>query len=169
MTVLEPVIGYLATCGKKRVALKDVVAGAERPRRAVREVMCRLEADGYLLKVKEKIIPHNPKKGGPDKVDPTWKIVGDLRKRPKRKHRKGNTQRDKLWKLIRAKRYFTRDDLALTSGCHPSTVRTYLCLLERDGHIRRTGKDGMKITYMVITQSVKRPMITGQYRGKPNG
>ena len=157
MTVMDPVIYYLLTCEKKRVTLHEVMEQAERPRRPVLAVLDKLTCEGYLLKVKEKLIPAAGGLHGRPRRNSTWKIVGDLSNRPKTTPRR-NTMRDKLWKLIRAKRYFTSRELEVSSGAGNRTVTMYLNILNKSGYIRRTGKDGKFFTYMLVKDQVKRPI-----------
>ncbi len=161
MTVLDPVIAYLMQVYGKRshrvVSLGQVMAGSERPRRPVLRVLDKLTREGYLVQVSDSKI--NPGHGecGPPRRNPVWRIVRDPSDRPAPKPR-SNTNRDMLWRLIRAKRRFTKRDLVVASGVNPATVDEYVRLLERHGHIRRTGKDGRRATYLLVNRQVQRPL-----------
>ncbi|MDH4317192.1 MAG: hypothetical protein OEV64_02270 [Desulfobulbaceae bacterium] len=158
MTVMDPVIYYLLTCGKKRVTLQDVVVGAERPRRPVLRVLDKLTRGGYLEEVAINLLPNKKGESGPQRQNPTWKIIGDLSDRPKQAPWR-NTLQDKMWKLMRAKRYFTSNEIIITSGAHQKTVHDFFKKLEQAGYIRRTGKDGRFNTYMLTRDQVQRPII----------
>lgn len=157
MTVMDPVIYYLLTCGKKRVTLQQVMEGAERPRRPVMEAIRKLQREGYIEVTKEEKEPAHGSVHGRPRRCPTLKIIGDLSERPKAAPRR-NTMRDKIWKLIRAKRYFTSREIEVASGASNASVRSYITLLKKGGYIRKTGKDGHYNTFMLIKDQVQRPM-----------
>ena len=156
MTVLDPLINYLLTCGKRRVCLQDAMKGADRPRRPVLRAMDKLAREGYLQEVSDNPMP--PKNGefGPARRNPTWKIINDLTARPKQVLQK-KTLRGRIWRLIRAKRHFTRRDLVISSGAAQGTVDEYVFLLEKYGYIKKTGKDGRYTTYMLASRQIARP------------
>ena len=156
MTVLDPVIHYLLTCGRKRVCLQDVMAGADRPRRPVLRAMDKLAKEGYLQEVSDDPVPPRAGECGPPRRNPTWKIINDLTARPKQSLQK-NTLRGRIWRLIRAKHHFTRRDLVISSGASQGTVDEYVLLLEKHGYIKKTGKDGRFTTYMLTSRQVARP------------
>ncbi|HHL33129.1 MAG TPA: hypothetical protein ENJ30_02050 [Desulfobulbaceae bacterium] len=167
MTVIDPVIEYLMTIysmqGSRRVvSLAKIMAGADRPRKPVLRVLDKLTRDGYLKQVSEATIPNRRREYGPARRNPEWRVIKDLSDRPKSTPRK-NTIRDKIWRIIRARRHFTKTDLVITSGAKNSTVDEYVRMLEQHGHIRRTGKDGRLVTYMLVSRSVERPQ--GMERG----
>ena len=161
MTVLDPLINYLLTCGKKRVCLQEIIAATELPRRPVLRAMDKLAREGYLQQVAD--TPQPPRYGecGPARRNPTWKILRNLTDRPKQSLQK-NTLRGRIWRLIRAKRYFTRRDLVIASEASRGTVDEYVLLLEKHGYIKKTGKDGRYSTYMLTSRQVERP--TGMER-----
>lgn len=161
MTVIDPVISYLMTIynmqGSRRVvSLAKVMAGADRPRKPVLRVLDKLTREGYLEQVSDATIPNRRREYGPPRRNPEWRILRDLTERPKSTPRK-NTGRDKIWRIIRAKRHFTKRDLIVTSGAKAATVDEYVRMLEQHGHIRRTGKDGRLVTYMLVSRAVERP------------
>lgn len=162
MTVLDPVIGYLMAMyemsGSHRVlSLARIMNGAGRPRKPVLRVLDKLVGEGYLVQINDSPVPNGRREYGPARRNPEWRIVRDLTDRPAARPRK-NTLRDKIWKLIRIRLYFTKADLVFSSGASPATVDEYVRLLEKWGHIRRTGKDGRFVHYMVINNQVERPV-----------
>lgn len=167
MTVLDPVLRYLSECGLRRVNLQQVIDGAERPRKPVLRVLDKLCREGFLKQVADEPIAPGLNECGPPRRNPTWSIVKSPVARPTGPEPRINTQRDRLWRVIRAKRYFTKADLAITAGVKPDTADNYVRLLERHNHVRRTGKDGGRVTYMLLTRSVQRPL--GMDGAKPNG
>jgi DNA-binding IclR family transcriptional regulator len=63
-----------------------------------------------------------------------------------------------LWRLIRAKHRFTKDALVISSGLKPATVDHYVRQLEKGGYVKKTGRDGRLVTYMLVkVNQVKRP------------
>jgi len=163
MTVLDPVIHYLLTCGRKQVTLHDVMLGADRPRRPVLRVLDKLAREGYLRQVADHRRPPGWMEYGPARRNPTWRIIGDLSDRPVKTRTLPACQRARIWKVIRAKRRFTKADLVITSGASPATVDEYVRALERAGYVRRTGRDGRRITYLLVRRDqVDYPKITGR-------
>lgn len=150
MTLLEPVMHYILTCGGKRLNLQQVAEATERDRRQVLRVLDKLAREGYLQEIADNPTPPLYGEVGPPRRNPTWKIVGDLKKRPKINPPRRMSMRSKIWKLIRAKRRFTKADLVAPSGANPATVDEYVRHLELGGYVRRTGKDGHLVTYMLV-------------------
>ncbi len=152
MTVLEPVRAYLAARraeGKRRVRLAEVVEATGLPRRPVLRVLDKLTREGYLREVADD--PEPPRRGecGPPRRNPTWRIVGDVTARPGPKpHR--DTLRDKMYRIIRARRRFTRTDLMVLTGASQGSAEIYTVILERHGIIRRIGKRGGEIVWMLV-------------------
>jgi len=150
MTLLGSVIDCLRERGKKPVTLGEMVACAEHDRRQVLRVMDKLAREGYLKEIADNPEPLRSGEYGPPRRNPTWRVVGDLDKRPTPNRPKSQSQRAKIWKLIRAKHRFTKSDLVIPSGATPGTVDRYVRKLEKHGYVRRTGKDGRSTTYMLV-------------------
>ncbi len=161
MTVLDPVINYLLTCEKKRVCLREVMDGSELPRRPVLRAMDKLTREEYLREITNNPVPLENGEFGPARRNPTWAIIRNLTDRPKQELQK-NTLRGRIWRLIRAKRHFTRRDLVIASDASQGTVDEYVLLLEKHGYVKKTGKDGRYTTYMLTSRQVARP--TGMER-----
>lgn len=160
MSVLYPVIEHLTGRQGLKVGLIEVIAGADRPRRSVLRALDKLAAEGWLEEVAGNPVRPGFGQCGPARRDPTWKILRDPAERPRQKPSR-NTLRQKIWHLIRSKRHFTKQDLVIASGAAEPTVDEYVRELERGGHIRRTGKDGRKVTYLLITTRIERPLPGG--------
>lgn len=158
MTVLEPVIAWLLKCKTQEVTLGEVMAGADRPRKPVLRVMDRLASEGYLEEIADDKIPCRYGQSGPPRRNPTWKILEKPLSLPSSKAKRLTT-RDRIWKMIRAKRRFTIADLQRLLAANYDTIRTYLNMLERDGYVRRTGKDERQYVWMLIRghNQVERP------------
>ncbi|MDR3631742.1 MAG: hypothetical protein P4L42_15585 [Desulfocapsaceae bacterium] len=160
MTVLEPVIQFLQAWQKKTVTLAQVIAGAERPRKPVLRVMDRLVREGCLEETEDNRIPARLGEFGRDRRNPTWKIIARplvelARPKPKRL-----TVRDRIWKLIRARRRCTRLEIRRLASASIASAEDYTKLLERDGYIRAIGKDGRRKVYLLIKDpGPARPVI----------
>lgn len=159
MTVLEPVIAWLLTCELQEVTLRQVMTGADRPKRPVLRVMDRLVTEGYLEEIEDNKIPCRYGECGRHRRNPTWKILGKPLSIPDSKAKR-QTVRDKIWKMVRAKRRFTIGDMERLIGSPYDTIRLYLNMLERDGYIRRTGRDGHQIVWLLTRghNQVERPV-----------
>lgn len=150
MTVLEPVIGFLQTYCRKSITLDQIIEGAERPRKPVLRVMDRLAKEGYLLETADSTIQRGYSQFGKDLRNPTWKILKkpllvNFAPRPKK-----NALRDCMWRLIRARRRFTRRELSRLSGASQGSCGDYTKLLEKHGFLRVTGNDGHQKVFMLI-------------------
>lgn len=150
MTVLEPVIQFLMEYPGKKVSLEQVVSGADRPRKPVLRVMDRLTNEGHLVEIEDNSEMRRPGVGGRERRNPIWSIVekpllDNFVQRPRR-----ITLRDKMWRLIRARRRFTRLELMRLAGVKLGTCERYTQMLARDGYIRVIGNDGHQKVYMLI-------------------
>lgn len=159
MTVLEPVIEFLLGYQRKRFDLDQAIEGADRPRKPVLRVLDRLAKEGYLQEVGNNPINHRPRIGGPSLRNPTWKLIKkplhtDFLPEPGKV-----TQRDKMWRLIRARRRFTLKELMRLTGVGENTSRDYVQLLTHHKYLRIIGKDGHQYVFMLIKDpGVKRPV-----------
>lgn len=159
MTVLEPIIQYISSLTRTRVNLQMVIEGADRPRKPVLRVMDRLVKEGYLVEIEDNKIPPKYGECGRDRRNPTWKIiknplVDDFVPRPER-----NTDRDKMWRVIRAKRRFTKVELGRIACVEHDSCESYVCLLSYHKILRKLAKDGRRQVYMLVKDSgPKRPV-----------
>ena len=159
MTILEPIRGFLVDFKGREFTLEQVVAVVDRPGRPVLQVLDKLTAEGYLVETRD----YSPVRGPscPFVRNPTWKInqKKDISKRPRVKIKPYNL-RDKMWTVIRAKRRFTRSNLVLLASCSRRSTEAFTLLLERGKFIRRTGREGIEILWLLIKDpGPKRPKI----------
>lgn len=163
MTVLEPVIAWLIKRKRTKVTLARVMAGADRPRRQVLVVMNKLVREGYLEEIADTPVERRYRQLGHDKRNPTWRVLSKQLSMPTIKINKP-TLRDKMWKAIRMKRCFTFAQIQLLTGCQRNSVRNFVKLLERDGYVRKTGRDSHRVTWMLISghNQVERPAMKGK-------
>lgn len=160
MTVLEPVIQFLMGYRGKVVRLEQVISGADRPRKPVLRVMDRLVREGNLEEIADDKIQPAYGEVGRARRNPTWKIIEkpileEFLPKPTR-----DTVRDKMWRLIRARRRFTRRELMRLSGASLGSCEDFTQLLKRDGYLRVTGKDSRQQVYMLVKDpGPKRPAI----------
>jgi biotin operon repressor len=151
MSLLQSVIACLpAEPGRQTGCLNDLSRCSGHDRRQVLRVMDKLCREGYLVETGDN--PEPPRYGevGPPRRNPTWRVVRDPSTRPAATLPRQTSLRSKLWKLIRAKRRFTKGDLVAPSGASEATVDEYVRQLEKHGHVRRTGRDGYAVTYMLV-------------------
>lgn len=158
MSVLDPIITWLRFSCLKRFGLKQAMAGADRPRRPVLRALDMLTKEGYLEETADPQEFLKLGEYGKPRRCPQWKVLRNPGERPRTKVAR-TTLRAKIWKLIRAKRYFTKADLVITSGISSKTVDEYVRLLESNGYIRRTGKDQNKVTFMLIKDQLRYPAL----------
>ncbi len=158
VTVMEPVIAWLMNCSAKSVTLDQALEGSARPRKPVLRVMDLLVLEGYLEEVEDNKIPCRRGEFGVARRNPTWKILSKPLSMPKRQVKRW-TLRDKMWQLIRSKRRFTVVQIQRLSGASYDTARLYIKMLERDGYVRKTGKDGSRGTWLLVRghKQVDRP------------
>lgn len=163
MTVLDPVVLYLLTCGKKKVTLEQVVAGVELERKPVLRVLDKLAREGYLEEIEDNKLPKGYAEPGPYVQNPTFTVVRDLTDRPGKRPVSKNSGRDKIWRAIKQlRRGFTRSDLVRLTGVSWAAVEDYTWLLQRDGYIKVVGKLGRKNKYNMVADELKRPQIKEQ-------
>jgi hypothetical protein len=172
MTLLDPVIHYLLTCGKKTVTLQAVVNGAQRTRKQVLRALDKLTREGYLVQISDN--PETPgyRESGPPRRNPTWKITGELNARPQPNPPRKRSLRSKVWRAIRAKRCFTKKDLVITSGATAPTVDEYVRHLEKHGYVRKSRdltskicRDNGSILYQLVNLKQVEPPA-GLFGGK---
>ena len=160
MTVLEPVINYIHTLTRPTVTLPEILDGTGRPRKPVLRVMDRLCRDGYVEEQDDNREQRTYRQSGPSRRNPTWKIlrkplVDHYTPRPKK-----NALRDKMWRVIRATRRFTRSDVKRLSGAGTGSVTDFTQLLEAHGVIRQIGKDSHQKVYLLVRDpGAKRPIF----------
>jgi len=165
MTLLETVIQHLlTTTAGKQITLRLVVDSLELERKQVLRVLEKLTREGYLKEVVDNPEPPRVGEVGPPRRNPTWRVIRDLATRPAPNRTVNDSNRSKLWRLIRAKRRFTRHDLTVCSGISGKTVDGYVRDLTQNGYVRATGKDGQHTTYMLVRINQIEPP-TGLYGG----
>ncbi|MFC1524638.1 hypothetical protein ACFL6N_07600 [Thermodesulfobacteriota bacterium] len=77
MTVLNPVIEYLAGLRHTKVTLEQVHACTGLPRRPLLRVLDNLAGDGYLTEISDEPVRPGLGECGPPRRNPTWKINKD--------------------------------------------------------------------------------------------
>ena len=159
MTVLEPVVRFLMDYRGKTVTLAAVIAGADRPRTPVLRVMDRLVREGCLEEIADPGEDRWLPRFGPVRRNPVWRVVKPpVPRNPKSPKRR--TVRDRLWKLIRMRRRFTRIELRRLSGATLGSVEDFTQKLERHGYLKVTGKDGRQKVYLLVKDTgPQRPML----------
>lgn len=147
-SVLGPVIAFITSGNNKVITLDQVTAGADRPRRPVLRVMDRLAREGYLVEVADEPITNGYGELGPPRRNPTWRVVQTPPMptlSPKRR-----TIRDRIWQAIRMKRRFGLKDIMFITGQDEGSVRLYVRMLVKSGHLRVVGKIGAANIYLLL-------------------
>jgi hypothetical protein len=163
MTILEPLRGYIARRGLAHFSLAQAAEALDRPRRPLLRMLDTLTAEGYLILVKDEPVRPGLGERGPARRNPTWRVnpKKNVAKRPRVQAPGGNTMRDKMWRLIRAQRRFTRSYLVRLVGCSAGSAEDFTALLEREGIIQRRGREGQENFYVLVKDpGVKRPRIS---------
>lgn len=162
MTILDPLRQWIVDRQGRRFSLATAVAELARPRLPILRALDILAREGYLVEVKDEPIPAKLGEHGPPRRNPTWKINKKMNvaKRPAVQNPRRNTMRDKMWRLIRAQRRFTRANLERLAGSSRGGVKDFTDLLEREHYIRRIGKDGADVLYLLVKDcGPSRPQI----------
>ncbi len=170
MTVLNQVVVYLLTCGRRKVTLDQVVAGVKLERKPVLRVLDKLAREGYLEEIEDNKLPKGYAEPGPYVQNPIFAVTRDLTERPSKRPISKNTGRDKIWRAIKQlRRGFTRSDLVRLSGASRGAVEDYTQMLHRDGHIKVVGQTGRQYRYNLASDELKRPKIKEQAGKRPAG
>ena len=160
MTVLKPVIEFLSAYKRPVVSLNMLLAQVELPRRPLLRVMDRLVRDGHLEEIEDnKVAPVYGSSGGRVPRNPTWRIIEPPVLADFVHTAKKSTLRDKMWRIIRARRRFTRLELMRLTGCKEGSATDYTNLLNHHGYLRMIGKDGHQKVFMLVKDpGPKRPV-----------
>lgn len=166
MTVLEPVITFIYGLTRSKITLDDLIEGTGRPRKPIIRVMDRLVKGGFVSEVEDTKVKRGYKDYGPAKRNPTWEIITkpmieSFTPRPNK-----NALRDKMWRLIRARRRFTRRELIRLSGASLGSATDFTQLLVKHKFIRTTGKDGHQNVYMLIKDPGPTRPVTPEVKTK---
>lgn len=144
----------------REVSLKDVAHATERPRKPILRVMDKLAKDRIVEQVRDEREHLRLGQYGPKRRNPVWRVL----KKPDLSHPKSpkrRTVRDRIWKAMRDKKQFTREDLQRTSGAGAASVAKYCLELEKAGIIKVQAVYRLKKTYVLPPKNavVKRPIL----------
>ncbi len=134
MSVLGPVIECIRSSEKSVVTPKEVACLISCPELVVTRAFNLLEQRGFLTEIF----------GSGGKFS-----VLRIPKQQSQKPRK-IMGRDKMWRIIRAKKRFTRIDVARLTGSPLSSVEDYFKMLIGHGYIRKIGRCGQADVFMLI-------------------
>ncbi len=86
---------------------------------------------------------------------------------PKEKHIQG---RDKMWRAMRAKRSFTKKDIARIAGVSRASADVFFHHLVKEGLLRKTGMEGRANLFMLARDAgVSRPKFSHWKKGEKGG
>lgn len=164
--VYTPVFTFVM--GRTRFTLDDAVEASGLDRRKVLRVLERLRKEGVLKLVSDERKPKasrfTGKDMGPRLRNPRFERKDVLvrgNRQPKR-----DTVRDKLWRVIRRERRFTRPHLAEASGLAEATVRDFVRLLLHHGYIAEAKGSGRAQAYVLIRDVGPVRPITPEFKSK---
>jgi hypothetical protein len=148
------IIEFITT--HRRFFLSAVFEDTGIDRRKALRILEKLQAEGYLVEVREERVPLKLNEYGPDRRNPEYKVIKDI---SLRQRKKGLCNRDKIWKTLRILRRCTRSDLIRLTGCD-KTVEDYTRLLALHGYIKPIGRRSReKVWFLVNDIGPKRPHI----------
>ena len=163
--ILDDIVRYISQSAGDTVTLRQVQEATALSCRPVLWVLDRLAREGYLVQVGD--CPVRPAYGeiAPPRRDPTWRVVSDPAGRPVPNPPRAQSMRSRIWRAVRAKRRFTKRSLAIVAGASADSVDEYVRVLERHGYVRRTGKDGRLVVYILIRPRQVSPPV-GLFGGR---
>jgi len=125
-----------------------------------RRVMERLNREGIVRKIAHTLGEPTWKKGRPI-YRITYRVANKkalaARIAPKLKE---DTIADRMWKVIRYKRIFSRRDLRIVAGASYEHVKWYTKMLARAGFIKIWGREGKEVEWMLCRDcGAQRPYL----------
>lgn len=161
MTPLNAILNFLAERKLPCITLEQVCKATKWSTKPALRVLKKLEAEGYLNRINDGKKAIRSGQNGPRRLNPKWSLVKRQVYRDRDKTKPGPL-RDKLWRLIRMRPAFTKNDLATIAGIGEETVRDYINLLRRHNHIQKIGRtrDGISWQLIIKNPPVKRPSLS---------
>lgn len=166
MTVLVGVVEYIKGVNGTKITLEELVAGTGKPRKPVLRVLDRLAKGGFITEISDAKARRGYKDYGPAKRDPVWEIITKPVMEDFTPIQKKTARRDKMWRLIRAKRRFTRRDLVRIAGVTIGSASDFTKRLEQYEFIRFTGRDGHQKVYMLVKDPGPKRPVTPEVKKK---
>jgi hypothetical protein len=152
MGVLKSVISYINSRPRPTFCLDEVLSATGLPRKPTLRALNLLEREGYLDTLAIDYHEQPAGVGGQRPKNPCWKVTRDPKERPTGRILR-ECGRARMWRLIRAKKFFTKHDLVIFSGAAAASVDDYVRILAEHGYIRATGKDGRRTVYMLTARN----------------
>jgi len=147
-------------------SLDQIVGLTKMPRKSVIDSLVILSQEGLIKKVRKRrkahILGHSPRFSVIYKT--SNKKALSARIAPKLKEK---TVQDRLWFIVRGKRFFTLRDLIVLADVKRGTARCFLKLYRRAGIIRRLKPGGPGVVWMLVKDTgPKRPYIDSRHQIK---
>lgn len=160
--MLREIMKVCLSFGTQYYTLSQIVGVIDFERKVARHKLWKLETAGLLTRVKcwETPLP-GFSKGRPTKeiCYRNTKLLSEKFKAPRNQKENGW---DRLWKVIRALRRFTREDLAIISEQSIENVRYFTKTYRKLGYIRPLRERGRNIQWILIKDpGPRRPIGQG--------
>ncbi len=158
---MDPVLAFVQAQGRRRFGLPELIDATGHTRKQCLRAADKLAAEGYLAELADAPIKPDPHQGGPALRNPIWQAV-EGKPVAARSHlaaRADCTHRARMWRLIRMRRQFTVSDLVVLGGVTEGTARLYAQILERHKIVRRIGKRGRELLWILRADTVARPRL----------
>ncbi len=145
MSIMDMVIQHIKISGKTVLAPAEIATAEGCPELPIQRALGILENRGVVKAIvgsggKYAVIAKPKNK----QVRQREKVLG----------------RDKMWRIIRARKRFTRIDVKRITGLPITSVEAYVKILLQHGYLRKIGKDGKADIFMLIKNpGPKRPIL----------
>lgn len=150
MTVLSPVMAFVIAQRRRSFTLAKAAEATGHTRRQVLRALDRLVREGYVEELSDDPVKPDPHVGGPALRNPTWQVTGEKSLAERTSPKPRNTHRDRMWRIMRMRRQFTRTDLERLATTDRWNTELYTRMLERSGVIRRVGKQGREWLFLLV-------------------
>ena len=128
---------------------------------AARTVMEKLCREGLARKISDRLIPKEQYTKGKPRLYKTYRITDKKRLRERISPRlRADTAQDRMWKVLRYLRVFTRHDLIKLAESTPENAKWYTKMLRRAGYIKPSKLCGPGVRWMLSRDpGPKRPHV----------
>lgn len=165
-SLLGPIVEYLGR--KNEFTLNDLLQEKGLNRRTTLQALNKLVKEGSLIVTKVEYVPRTAKTGRRRIKNPSFQRIEALQARLNSQYKR-ETVRDRIWRVLRRVRRFTRQSLTHESGCNFHAVDDMVKLLSKHQYIKCVGKKGTKKVFVLADDpGPKRPETPGKRRSRPD-